>query len=85
MSKSLQTEARKKLARLLAEHRKARGLTQAELARAMGRHQPFIANIESGERRVDVIELLEICNLVGCDAHRLIDILGEREVTAKDH
>lgn len=83
MSKSLQSDTRKRLARLLAERRKTKGLTQAELARAMGRHQPFIANIESDERRVNVIELLEICRLVGCDANKLIDILSEHEVTTK--
>ncbi len=50
-------------------------MTQADVARAMGRHQPFIANIEKGERRVDLIELLEMSEIVGFDVHELIDEL----------
>ena len=47
------------LAAALAEARRAKGLTQAQVAAALGRRQPFIANIESGERRVDLVELLD--------------------------
>jgi transcriptional regulator with XRE-family HTH domain len=72
MSKSSQSDQRKKLALLLAEQRKAKGMTQVALARAMGRHQPFIANIESAERRLDVIELLEICEILDADFDALI-------------
>lgn len=77
MSKSLQDDQRKKLAHLLAEHRKAKGMTQAALARVMGRHQPFIANIESGERRLDVIELMEICEILDTDFVALVSELRQ--------
>lgn len=63
---------RRKLADLLAQQRLKKGLTQAEVARELKRHQPFIANIESGQRRVDVIELLELAEVIGLDVNRLI-------------
>ena len=39
------------------------------------RHQPFIANIEAGERRIDVVELLRLADVIGLDVHSLIDNL----------
>lgn len=59
----------------IAEQRRAKGLSQAQVAKAMGRHQPFIANIESGERRVDLLELLALADIIELDVHALIDRL----------
>jgi hypothetical protein len=50
-------------------------LSQASLAAALGRHLPFIANIGSGERRVELIELLDIANVIGLDVNQLIAAL----------
>ncbi|SFV38567.1 HTH-type transcriptional regulator / antitoxin HipB [Devosia crocina] len=63
------------LVQRIIEARKAAGMTQAELAGRLGRHQPFIANIESGQRRVDLVELIELAGLVGLDLHHVIDKL----------
>lgn len=63
------------LVQRIIEARKAAGLTQAELAGRLGRHQPFVANIESGQRRVDLVELVELAGLISLDLHRLIDEL----------
>lgn len=59
----------------IAEQRRAKGLSQAQVAKALGRHQPFIANIESGERRVDLLELLALADIIELDVHALIDRL----------
>lgn len=61
---------------MLAERRTLAGLTQAAVAEKLGRHQPFIANIESGERRIDVVEFLTLAEIIGFDPH---DILRELE------
>lgn len=37
------------------------GLTQAQVAAKLGRRQTFVSKCESGERRVDVVELLRFC------------------------
>jgi transcriptional regulator with XRE-family HTH domain len=72
MSKSLHSERQILIAATLADQRRAKGLTQSQLAKALGRHQPFIANIESGQRRVDLVELLQIAKLIDLDVHALL-------------
>ena len=47
-------------------------MTQADVAVAVGRHQSFIATIEGGERRVDVVEFLELAEAIGFDPARLL-------------
>jgi HTH-type transcriptional regulator/antitoxin HipB len=74
MAKSLYTERHIRLAALLTERRKQAGLTQVAVAAALGRHQPFIANIENGERRLDVVEFLALAEIIGFDPH---EVLGE--------
>ncbi len=49
--------------RRLREARFAAGLTQAEVAARLRRPQSFISKCESGERRVDVVELQEFAQL----------------------
>jgi transcriptional regulator with XRE-family HTH domain len=75
MPKTINSPRHKRLMTFLAEQRKRAGLTQVQVAQALGRHQPFVANIESGERRVDAIELLDIAEIVGFDPHDLVDEL----------
>jgi transcriptional regulator with XRE-family HTH domain len=64
-----------RLTELLIEKRRAAGLKQVEVAEALGRHQPFIANIESGQRRIDVLELLELAEAIGFDPKEILDEL----------
>ncbi len=49
-------EYKRLLDRLKAARRDA-GLTQADVARKLGRPQSYVSKCESGERRIDVIEL----------------------------
>jgi transcriptional regulator with XRE-family HTH domain len=55
----------KKLRRTLSESRRAMGMTQGELATKLRRPQSFVAKYEGGERRLDVIEFLDICGAIG--------------------
>lgn len=45
--------------------RKEAGLTQASLAARLGRPQSFVSKYESGERRLDVLEFIEVARSVG--------------------
>jgi transcriptional regulator with XRE-family HTH domain len=56
MSVTRSTDYRRFLQRLKAA-REAAGLTQAQVAKRLGRPQSFVSKCESGERRVDVVEL----------------------------
>lgn len=52
---------------LLKEERKKAGLTQAKLAKKLRRPQSYVSKYERGDRRLDVIEFLEIARAVGFD------------------
>ena len=77
MAKTLHSKRQEVLVAAIAEQRRAKGLSQAQVAKVMGRHQPFIANIESGERRVDLLELMTIASIIDLDVHSLIDRLQQ--------
>ena len=55
----------KKFTELLAEDRLKVPLTQAALAKKLKRPQSFVSKFESGERRLDVIEFLEVMQAMG--------------------
>ncbi len=52
-----------KFLRLLKAARLERGLTQVQVAKALKRHQSFVSKCESGERRVDVVELQDFAKV----------------------
>jgi transcriptional regulator with XRE-family HTH domain len=52
---------------LLLEARNAAGMTQKELATKLGRPQSFVSKTENGERRLDVIEFMDVCRVLGAD------------------
>ena len=56
-----------RLQRLLVEARQARGLTQSEVAAHLQVPQSFVSKYERGERRLDVIELLQILRILNMD------------------
>jgi transcriptional regulator with XRE-family HTH domain len=65
--KTIYTPRHRKLVELLAEERKAAGLSQSALARKLNQYQSFIARIEGGQRGIDVVEFLAICEAIGRD------------------
>lgn len=73
--KSLRSPAHRELTRRLTVARTAAGLTQSELAERLGRHQSFVAKYESGERRLEVIEFLQICRELDVSAGRVLSDL----------
>jgi len=80
MQKSLRTARQILLQSLLVEARKATGLTQAELADALGKPQSFVAKYENGERRIDVVEFVDITSALGVSA---ADILSKIDPASK--
>lgn len=75
----MKTQHTRRYKRLLAELRNARKgarLTQLEVAKKLGKHAPFVSKIESGERRVDVIELSELCGIYQISLLRFLKSIG---------
>ncbi|PZU63218.1 helix-turn-helix transcriptional regulator [Sphingobium sp.] len=51
----------------LVDARKAAGLSQDALANKLGRHQQFVSRYEIGERRLDIVEFIDISRALGVD------------------
>ena len=45
--------------------RERAGITQTDMSAQLGRSQSFISDIERGVRRIDILELRDICRLAG--------------------
>jgi transcriptional regulator with XRE-family HTH domain len=75
VAKTLGSERHKALIRLLIEAREKAGLTQTELAEKIGEYQSFVARLESGQRRVDVVEFLELAEVLGLDVNSAIKVV----------
>ena len=67
------------LQRLLVEARQARGLTQAEVAAHLQVPQSFVSKYERGERRLDIVELLQILRILELDVRDVLDRIVDSE------
>jgi transcriptional regulator with XRE-family HTH domain len=78
LPKSVFSDAYAVLLDVLVSARKEARVTQVELAARLGRPQPFISYVESGERRVDVIEFCAIARALGADPIVLFTSVNNR-------
>ena len=60
---------------MLVEARKKAIMTQTELAVKLGRKQSYVSKFERGERRLDVVEFLEIAEVLNIDVLRFVEQL----------
>ena len=67
VARSVFTKKYDQFRQLLIQARKAAGMTQTELAQKLSRPQSFVSKFERGERRLDVIEFLDIARALGFD------------------
>ena len=51
----------------LRDARKAAGLTQTEVATRLRKTQSYVNKIETGERRMDLVQLLDFCTALEVD------------------
>ena len=72
VKKNIRLDQQKRLLVLLRGIRVDAGLTQSELASRLSRDQTFVSKYESGERRLDVLELREVCRALGTDFVKFI-------------
>jgi len=74
---SQRTAAYDGLLELLREARESRNVSQRELSKRLGQQFTYIVKIERGTRRVDVVELVEICQALGADPVELVGRLSQ--------
>lgn len=77
MARSLRTPGHLALMQVLIEARKEMGITQQELADRLRRPQSFVAKVETGERRLDVVELIEWAEGIGRSPSELVDRIAK--------
>jgi transcriptional regulator with XRE-family HTH domain len=65
MQKSMYSQRQQALTSLLRQVRRESGLTQVDLAERIGEPQSFVSKYESGERRLDLVELEQVCSAMG--------------------
>jgi len=72
----LRTRRYEALRSILKKARSKLGLSQADLASRIGRPQTYISDIETGVRRIDVIEFLRLAEVLEIDPARTIAAVG---------
>lgn len=65
MTRSRQTKEYASFVERLRKARAEAGLTQVEVAKKLKRPQSHISNVESGQQRVDVVELQAFAKIYG--------------------
>lgn len=81
MAKSIHRPEYALLIEQLRSTRLEAGVHQADLAAALGRSQSFVSDIENGSRRLDLIELRDVCRIYGIDFLGFVQSL-ERKIEA---
>ena len=84
MTKSVFSAEYERFCRLLVEARRSANLTQIQLAVALSRPQSYVSKYERGERRLDVIEFLEIARALKLDAVSFLEELQQGIEGSKD-
>lgn len=60
----------------LVDARLENALTQSQVAARLGKPQSYVSKYESGERRLDVVEFLEVCKSINIKPDSIIEKLG---------
>jgi len=69
----------------LLKHMRLKGnFSQLALAKKMGVSQSFISKYESGERRLDIVEVMQICKVLNISFTQFVKTL-ESEINRKEH
>jgi transcriptional regulator with XRE-family HTH domain len=80
MAKTLHTPQYEYFRSLLIVAREKAGLTQTEVSGRLRRPQSFVAKYEGGERRLDIVEFIQVCDALGVDPHAILTDVQDRVV-----
>lgn len=65
MTATIHSSDHQRLVRMLRDVRKKACLRQADVAQRLGVPQSFVSKYETGERRLDLVELKQVCEALG--------------------
>ena len=82
--KSVFTEEYEALLERLVSARRVARLTQYELATRISRPQSFVSKYERGERRLDVLEFVRVCQVLSVDPASIIREVESRLLAQLD-
>jgi transcriptional regulator with XRE-family HTH domain len=74
MRTEIYSEEHQKLRKILRRERRAAGLRQSDLAERTERSQAYISKFEKGDLRLDVVDFVRFCTVIGCS---VVDVLIE--------
>ena len=83
MAKTIRSKGQEALCKALADARIKAGLSQQQLAAKLKRHQSFVARMESGERRIDVVEFTVLARVIGFEKNDILSVV--EAATEPDH
>ena len=72
VEKSIHSPEHNRLTDLLRELRQDAGLNQTELAERLGVSQTWVSKYELGERRLDLVQLRQVCQALGMSAAKFV-------------
>jgi transcriptional regulator with XRE-family HTH domain len=75
MQKTIYSSEYAKLLDWLRQKRQEKQLTMRQLGKKMGIHHSWVGKVEQGERRLDIVEYLRICDALGIDPHEGLDLI----------
>jgi transcriptional regulator with XRE-family HTH domain len=84
MTKSIFSQEYDQLRHLLITARQQKGLTQGDVALALGKPQSFVSKYERGERRLDVVEFLQVANTLAVSPVSIIAQLESESFHKED-
>jgi len=73
MNDTIYSKDHKQLIEKLKKVRVEIGLDQSEVAKQIGKTQSYVSKVESGQRRIDIIQLKEFAKLYKKDIHYFIN------------
>jgi len=79
MAKTIHSERDRQFRELLKARRKAAGLTQTVVAQRLGKPPSYVAKYEGGDRRLDVLEFMDVAAAIGFDAANFIRALRRKQ------
>jgi transcriptional regulator with XRE-family HTH domain len=75
--RTLDSPRHEALRAFLVERRKRAGLRQVDLAKRLRRAQSYVTYVETGQKMVDVVELMEWADAIGFDPREAIKRLAQ--------